>query len=190
MNKHDWSTALREYATQCRNTLPIPDRESLSLEQEWHCRIIGGSFMDWLERHSTDMMKQRNVLRLMKDFDPSPIVVFTTSLPGLIAGQIAIPRPSDSFVMLRQTEFDAWNATHPVDSFTFHVQHWSYFERLTPEVRAKAQAEFPHVEPAAFRAHADGHLWGERCGVGGVHLWEWTGSEMNLLEEAFTHVVY
>ena len=42
MKKDDWVEALREHVRGCRARAPIPARETLSPEEEWHCRVVGG----------------------------------------------------------------------------------------------------------------------------------------------------
>jgi hypothetical protein len=189
MNKHDWSSSLKEFIQTQRQHIPIPSRDGLSEEEEWHCRIIGGEFMGWYERHLRDILGQRVALRVMK-FDPDPLIVFTTTMPGLVAAQEIMPEPSENIVYLLQDEFKAWENEHPVHVFTFHIHHWSCVQQIDQELLPQAQADYPEVSKEEYRIHVTGDLWGEQCGTEGVHLWRWDGQKMELLQEAFSHSVY
>jgi hypothetical protein len=43
MNKRVWTTALKSYAAVQRRAHTIPNRNSLSAEEEWHCCIMVAS---------------------------------------------------------------------------------------------------------------------------------------------------
>jgi len=189
MNKQEWSTGLKSFIQAQRQQNPIPDRDLLSDEDEWHCRIIGGEFMGWYQRHLRDILGQRVALRIMK-FDPKPLIVFTTTMPGLVAAQEIMPEPSENLVYLLHGEFEEWQKEHRVDEFTFHIHHWSYFRQIDQELLSRAQEAYPEVSTEEYRIHTSGDLWGERCAVEGEHLWCWNGQEMELLEEAFSQAVY
>lgn len=189
MNKQVWSDALKEFTQTQRHQNPIPDRDSLSDEEEWHCRIIGGEFMGWYQRHLRDILGQRTVLRVM-NLDPKPLIVFTTTMPGLVAAQEIMPEPSENLVYLLHSEFEEWEQEHQVDEFNFHIHHWSYFQKIDEELLSQAKDKYPEVGTPEYRIHTSGDLWAEQCGVQGKHLWRWSGEEMELLEEAFSQVVY
>ena len=189
MDKQEWLTALKSFVKEQRQNNPIPERSTLSDEEEWQCRIIGGEFISWYQQHLPDILDQRVVLRITK-FDSEPLIVFTTSMPGLVAAQEIMPEPSNNLVYLLHTEFDDWEKEHPVDTFSFHIHHWSYFRQIDQELLLRAQETYPEVSVEEYRIHTSGDLWGEQCGVQGEHLWRWNGEEMKLLEEAFSQMVY
>lgn len=189
MNKKEWLAALKSFQQTRTQYNPIPQRSSLSEEEEWHCRLIGGEFIDWYQHHLRDILEQRIALEVGA-FDPKPIIVFTTTIPGLIAVQEIIPKPPENLVYLLHSEFEEWQKQNSVDEFTFHIQHWSYFQPLNRELLTQARKMYPFDSSRSFRLHTSGDLWGERCGVGADHLWRWNGQEMELLEEAFSQVRY
>lgn len=189
MNKHEWSTTLKSFVRVQREAAPIADRDTLTDEEEGHCRIIGGDFLNWQQRGLRGILEHRAVLSV-RAFDPEPLVVFTTTMPGLVAAQEIMPSPSDNLVYLLHDEFMAWEKRNPADTFTFHVHHWSYFKRPDSVLLARAQDAYPDMKTAEFRVHSSGDLWGERCGVAVENLWRWSGDDMELLEEAFSHVVF
>jgi hypothetical protein len=189
LNKQEWSTALKAFAQNQRQHNPIPNRDTLSVEEEWQCRIIGGEFVSWYQQHLRDIVGQRATLRIMK-FDPEPLIVFTASMPGLVAAQEIMSEPSESLVYLLHMEFDEWEKEHQVEKFIFHIHHWSYFRKIDQELLLRTQEVYPEVSPEEYRIHTTGDLWAEQCGMQGEHLWRWNGEEMELLEEAFSQAVY
>ena len=73
MNKQEWAGALKSHAQAQRQRNPIPDRDSLSDEDEWHCRIIGGEFTDWFKRQLRNIVGKRTALGVMS-FDSKKIL--------------------------------------------------------------------------------------------------------------------
>lgn len=189
MDKTRWTEELQQHVRARRQARPIPDRQTLTVEEEGQCRILGGEFLSWDRRGRAHVMSQRSVLRAA-GFDPDPLYVITTSMPGLVALREIVPEPPPYLVYLLHEEFEPWEKTHPVDSFTFHVHHWSFFEPLDEELLGKAQAAYPDVAPEAFRSHQTGDLWSDQCGLMGQHLWHWDGQGLQLLEEAFERTLY
>jgi hypothetical protein len=190
MNKKEWSTGLKSFIQAQRELYPIPCRDSLTDEEESHCQIIGGEFCTWKQRHLPDIIKERIALSLMMKFDPKPIIIFTTSMPGLVAAKVIIPKPPNNLVYLHHTEYQEWEKEHSVDEFTFHIHHWSTIRKIDRKLLSKAKKAYPEVHAEEFRVHTCGVLWGEQCGVEDEHLWRWNGQEMILLEEAFSQVVF
>jgi hypothetical protein len=68
MKKQEWSTALKSFAQNQRQHNPIPNRDTLSVEEEWQCRIIGGEFISWYQQHLRGILGQRETL-IIKNFD-------------------------------------------------------------------------------------------------------------------------
>lgn len=189
MNKQEWSTELRAFSENQARRCSIPGRNELSVEEEWQCRIIGGEFISWYQHHLDSILQQRMALRVI-GFDSDPMIVFTTSVPGLVAAREILQSPPENLVYLRHSDFEEWTEEHPVDSFTFHIHHWSYFQSASQELSNWASEKYPQIATEEFRIHTSGDLWGERCGVEGHHLWRWDGQSMELVEEAFSHIRY
>jgi hypothetical protein len=183
MNKAEWTSELKDHIKVCRIIMPIPDRESLTPEDQGKCRAIGSEFLSWQKLELPQIMAYRIAAR--QGFDPEPLFVITTDLPGMSALKEILPEPPIYLVFLLHEEFEAWKVAHPVDSFTFHIHHWSFFEAFDSELLAQAKAAFPDVDEASLRLHQTGNLWAEQAGVTGQHLWQWDGQEMVLLKEAF-----
>ena len=189
MNKDAWGEALREHARARRERVPIPARETLSAEEEWHCRVIGGEFLGWYRQGLGRILDERHVLS-RKGFDEEPLIVITTSMPGLVAMREIVPDPPPHLIYLLHQEFNEWEKEHPVDSFTFHIHHWSFFEGADGEVALRARTACPDAPAPSLRVHRAGTLWGRQCGDTSRHLWQWQGEKLVLLQEGFSRAVY
>jgi hypothetical protein len=189
MNKQDWSGALRNFIKEQRLHSPIPNRDALSDEEEWHCRIIGGGFRAWYQNRLRQILLERSILTIA-GFDPDPLIVFTAPLAGLVVAQEVMPETPENLVYLGHQEFKEWEREHLVDAHTFHIHHWSYFTGAEGEMLEAIQQTFPTVSVDQIRIHVSGDLWGEQCGIEIYHVWQWNGEKMILLEEAFSHVVF
>lgn len=182
-----WGDALRAYVIERRAARPLPDRATLSAADEWRCRIVGGAFIAWLERHGPSFLREREVHRRVLGVDPDPLIVFTSDVPGLVAAAEILGSGSDRIVCLTEPEFDAWVALRPDAGFRHHVHVWSYLRSvLEPDFEAKARAKHPLADGHAYWQHVEGTLWAPLAGRGVDHLWAWDGREPVLLEEAFT----
>lgn len=183
MNKAEWTTALKQHIQTQREAVPIPARAHLTAEEVGECHAIGSEFLGWQQRDLPQIMAYRIAVR--QGFDPEPLFVITTHLPGLVAMQEILPEPPDYLVYLLHEEFESWKPAHPVENFTFHLHHWSFFEPFPPDILAVAKAAFPDIPEAALRLHHVGDMWGNHSVVMGLHLWHWDGQQMQLLQEAF-----
>lgn len=190
MNKQEWSSALKSFVHEQRQHNPIPDRDSLSEEEEWHCQFLGGAFINWYNQRLDNILAERDVLSQLNEFDPEPLVLFTTTMPGLVAAQEIMPDPPETFFPLLHAEFEKWQERHTVDSFTFHIHHWSHFDAPDKKLLSRVTETYPAVSVDEIRIHFSGDRWGDLCGVFGEHLWRWNGQEFELLEEAFTQGAY
>jgi hypothetical protein len=123
-------------------------------------------------------------------FNPDPVIVFTTSIPGLVVAHEILQILPTNLVYLHHADFEEWEQQHPVDRFTFHIHHWSYFQPVSQELAKRASEQYLQIASEKLRIHANGDLWRERCGIAGQHLWRWNGQGMALVEEAFSHLQY
>lgn len=184
MDKAAWTSALKQAIQAQRQAKPVLARTKLTPEQEWECRIVEGEFLSWYEQDLRKIIGER-IAQGADRFDPDPTFVLTTNRAGLVALAEMLPEPPDNLVYLLHTDFKTWLASHPADTSTFYVHHWSFFEPLTEELQAQAKQAFPQVDPATFRLHQVGDQWEKQGKVVGKHLWQWDGKEMQLLAEAF-----
>ena len=180
-----WFASLQNHVRKLRAEHPLPRREALSAAEEWQCRIIGGSLIRWLNDHGPRMLQERRMLARTMHVEEDPCIVFTSSVPGLVAAQEIIGLDDEGIVYLGDDEFEAWSKDHADDEYRWHVHVWSHFtESLPSRLRQEAQESFPLPEGHVYWLHAEGTMWGKLAGRGGDHLWQWDGEKPTLLEEA------
>lgn len=189
LNKIDWLHGLEHFLQIQRKNTPVPSVESLSDEQDWQRRVIGGDLISWARKHSSFVLEQRASLGFL-DLDPEPVVVFTTSIPGLIAADDILGQAKHQWFYMLDTEYQQWLNQGTFDNYRFHIHLHSQFVSIEPEILLMSQKQFPKVPSDQLRTHFTGCLWGKNCGVNATHLWVWNHQETKLLEEAFVHGYY
>ena len=188
MNREEYKDELLSFAKRQREDRPIPDAKELT-EENWQRRIIGGSLMTWLDQRLSGILAERRTLRVF-DFDQKPVVVFTTTPPGVAAARDILGESEENFVYLLREEFEHWKENHRDSGFRSHIHCWSYFDNPSPELHEDLVDAHPSVPPDHLRFHRTGDMWGPNCGVFADHLWQWTGENMELLLEAYSEGVY
>ncbi len=186
-----WTAKLRDYAEKCRAAAPLPDLDSLTEGQEWHCRIVGSTLLAWLREHGPRFLQERAVMCKLLDIDRDPAIVFTSDVPGLVAAREIVGPDHDRVVYLRVDEFDAVPARMADPEYKGHVHFWSFFRpEIEPGFEAEARAKYPIPAGCSYWQHTEGTLWAARAGRAADHLWRWDGHKPELLEEAMSHRVY
>jgi hypothetical protein len=191
MNKSQWQAELKSFSQELYRSQPLPPRESLTPEEEWQCRIIGGDLIGWHQYALPHIMNERNALRIC-NFDPQPVQVFTSTIPGLVAAHVILTdlgEQAPDIIYLPHDTFTAWCQEHSL-SRTAYIHQWSYFEPLYNESLVEASQKYETIPPQDFRLHTSGDLWGENCGTEQSHLWRWNGQEMELVQEAFVQIMF
>ena len=190
MNQLQWEDAVRNYEQDCRALKPVPPRSSLTAEEEWHCRILGGRMYTSLAPMIESDLAQRDALWVRK-FARQPLVVFTTTMPGLVAAR-ELFKPFAKLLFLLPHEWEAWTHVESrADSeYEFHVHHWSEMHMMKDDKAEYAQQQFPEADLKTLRLHEEGSLFGPLAGTGAAHLWQWNGRELELLEEEFSLYIY
>lgn len=188
MNKQEWTAALHSFVEEQRKSHLLLNQKDLSTEEDWQRRIIGSEFINWYNNRLEDILNERAALRMQ--FDPAPLIVFTTNTPGVVAAQDILQEAPENIIFLLHNKFSEWEKQHPFDTFRFHIHHWSYFQNINQQSLERAKTLHPDINPNDFRIHTTGVLWGENCGMQCDHLWHWSGEKMIMLEEAFSHLRY
>jgi hypothetical protein len=183
--REEWITRLQEHVADARATAPIPDRSSLSIEDEHRCRRNGGLLLAWLNRHGPQILAQR---RFFRGPDDRPVIVFTTDITGLVAAREILEGESLELVYLLDTEYDQWMSNNN-DDFAYHVHLWARFTEPTGDFLERARREYPQPPGHIYWNHSEGTVWGHLQGRGAEHLWAWNGREPSLLKEAFVEWV-
>ncbi|MEI6429559.1 MAG: hypothetical protein WCO45_14435 [Pseudanabaena sp. ELA607] len=190
MHKSQWLAKLTAFSNELYQNQPIPERITLTPEEESQCRMIGGDFISWQQNNLSHILMERHALRI-KRFDPEPIIVFTSTTPGLVAAKQIINHVQDDLnhiIYLPHDDFKQWEQNNPIEEMTFHIHQWSYFQGMSSDLMAMAAERHGAIAPRDLRVHITGELWGERCGMEQAHLWFWDGQELELLEESFSYI--
>lgn len=185
-----WAAQLREHVAGCRAAVPVPDRATLTVPQEWHCRIVGGTILTWLRELGPRFLQERaamcKLLRVARD----PAIVFTSDLPGLVAAQETIGPDHERVIYLLEDEFVAAPARAADPEYRWHVHFWSFFRpEIEAGIAAEARSKHPIPEGCSYWQHSEGTMWAVNAGRGGDHLWRWDGHKPELLEEAMSRWV-
>jgi hypothetical protein len=183
-----WFEGLRRHIGRCRDRVPITPRDRLSDDDEWECRIVGSTIVNWLENLGPSLLQERSVLCKLLQVESDPFIVITSTMPGLVAADEIVGGDNERIVYVFDSEFADWTATHPDPGYKWHVHMLSRFQQaMTPHFRDRAVAAYPDVDGAVLRQHSEGTMWGEHAGRGVDHLWKWGDGKPELLEEAFGH---
>jgi len=169
-NKQDWQSALTEHFDRECSAHPLPERAQLSKAEEHQCRLLGGTLVVWLERHGPRLLQEREVLRHSFEVESDPAIVFTSTVPGLVAAkQILDPRRVSIFYFLADA-FTSFLSRHP---------------DTNPDTLARAVAKHKLRSTERFWLHRESSMLAQLFGPGGDHLWKWNGRKPTLLEEGF-----
>lgn len=181
-----WQAALQQHAAQEYQARPLPARAELSALEENQCRILGGTLISWLQRHSHPLLAERDVLKTMIDVEADPVIVVISDTPGLIAAQEILARAPFPIFFLPQASFDAFLAQHPDKTFRWHVVFTSFFyQAADAETQQQMNARAALQPGEAFWLHREVSSLAPLFARGGDHLWKWDGQAMALIEEAF-----
>lgn len=184
----EWKARLRAFFVDESGRDEIPPREELTDAQEMQCRIVGGALIAWLERHGPRMIQERSVLRAV-GFEPNPLIVFTSNVPGLVAAREILGEQPERVVYMTEARFRDFLRANPDPRYIWHVHHWSLFPpQLEAEFLEAARSGYPIADGCQYWQHVEGTLWGPSCGLEIRHLWQWDGAEPALLEEGMQSV--
>lgn len=179
-----YEAAVRSHLSCCREAAPIPPRESLSLEEEAQCRVLGGHLIQWLSEWGPQFLQERAVLSSLRGLDRGPLVCIHSDWPGLVAASEIIGDRDVPVVWGLPSDFESWQIED--SGFEHHVVLRSLFLRVEPEsLGADVRREYPLTESEIYLIHVDESILGPLFARGARHLWKWDGHELSLLKEAF-----
>jgi hypothetical protein len=179
-----WFDELKVHTTLCRKRRPLALRDNLTPAEEMQCRIIGGSFISWLQKHGPRLLQERAVLAPLQNWEKDPFIVFTSDQAGLVAANEILEDTPPTIVFLYHEEFTRWTKAHRDAGYRWHVHTWSFFTAPDADVTKRA-AKYPLQAGETYWLHKEGTMCGPLFGRGGDHLWKWNGQEPELLEEGF-----
>ena len=184
--KQDWESALTEHFDREYSAHPLPERARFSKAKEYQCCSVGGTLIAWLEDYGPRLLQEREVLRHALEVESDPTIIFTSTVPGLVAAkEILDPRPASVFYFL-EDDFTSFLSRHPDPTFQWHVVYSSYFtHQLDADTLARAVAKYKLRSTERFWLHRESSMLAPLFGRGGDHLWKWNGRKPTLLEESF-----
>jgi hypothetical protein len=186
----EWMAQFRQHAEECRASVPLPSRDTLTPAEEWRCRIIGSSLLRWLRETGPRFLQERAVMHKILEIDRNPFIVFTSDMPGLVAAQEIVGADHEQVGFLLEDEHAAWPPQLVDPDYRWHVHVWSLFRpKMAQEFEAEARARYPIAAGCDYWQHGKGTMWAVSAGRGVDYLWQWDGHEPALLEEAFSHWV-
>ncbi|HZP81019.1 MAG TPA: hypothetical protein VFB21_05235 [Chthonomonadaceae bacterium] len=196
-----WLGELRRYTAFCREHTPLPNParfDSLENQQRELLREI-------LRLRKSEREKPEN--RVGRETDDSflgfwrPTVFRTTPVGLLAASEVYSLDTSDTFFLLPEEASPDKNPYRYPDWEAFSwmlqdaIQSWAYFEPLAEKssslsLRGKrgmkrVRKKYPIAPTSAYWLLREGTMLGRLAGGGEEHLFEWTGSELILLEDRF-----
>jgi hypothetical protein len=168
----------------------LPSRDELSPAEEWQCRIVGSSLLNWLRKIGPRFLQERAVLAKLLEIDREPFIVFTSDIPGLVAAQQILGTDHERVGFLLQDELDSFLRQVEDPDYRWRVHVWSVFRKVVaPAFEAEARAKYPIPDGCSYWQHSEGTMWAVNAGRGVDHLWRWNGQNPELLEEALPHWV-
>lgn len=183
-----WADKLRQHIARCREAKPIPRRNSLTLADEWQCRILGGSLVNGLRRDQPHIIQEASALRVL-DVDSDRLIVFTSTLPGLVAAREILGPDDDRVAYLLEDEFSTFNEQDYDEACRWHIHKWSFFVE-GGHLETYARPKHPLPKGATYWIHDDGCVWAQNAGDAVQHLWTWDGVKPTLVEERFGWRIY
>ena len=177
----DWHEGLIRFVNQCRSSCPIADRQDLSEIEEMQCRIIGGSFITWLEHEGPQLIRERKALSKIRPWGEDPFIVFTSTVPGLVAAREIVDIDSETIAYMFPGEYGEWLGREPDQDNQWHIHTWSYFTPVDKESDDRF-LEHPVSDDESLWLHTLGTRCGELFERGCNHLWKWDGTELLLLQ--------
>ncbi len=185
-SKAEWARALGERIRVLRGRSRVPSRSSLSPDQEQQCRILAGHLAGWLRSRGPELLAQREAMLLTSGFEPSPVIVYVTDTPGLVAARLVLGE-QDGVVLCLRDELERVPEEAADLDYRLHCELHSYFETSLPADRARELRRLHSLDPGAeLCVHHTCSIMGPLCVQGEKHLWlrRHTG-ELVLVQRAF-----
>jgi hypothetical protein len=126
--------------------------------------------------------------------DPDPVIVLTTSEPGMEAaaelfegaagGPFAALEPW--IVPVSELEYRLWCIRTPDPGYRLHINLWNWVKRRVPRQRHAEFARHPLGPNEAYWLHRTGIAGAKAADRRECHLWKWNGRHASLLEAFVT----
>lgn len=174
-------TSAADQRLQTPRALASADPAAWSAERS----IIGASLVARLGELDT----MRGERRGTPGADDDPVIVVTTSAPGIAAVDALLTDGSPLAILaagrvvpVTELEYRLWCIRSPDPEHRHHVNVWSWVKTSVPRQRWPEFAAFPLRDGDAYWIHREGV-----AGAGGLdrrasHLWRWDGRHASLVK--------
>ena len=166
-----WAPRLREYASQCRNSAPLPSVESLSDIERAEYNILCDKIADAHRKEEITARKKNNV------------VILHSSPVGLLAAHEILGPPSDSVIHLLDAENSHWfSEIYKIDDgapFWWSIKSVHDIHKFDSDYIAK---NYPKSDDLTYWVVTDGCQWGDMAGGANHELWKWDGTNAEAIE--------
>lgn len=174
----EYGTHLRLFIKSFRDELKVKERRELSTIERWQSRISGGGLLKFL-RFMTNaaLMEDYPVLREIQQQGRKLVVI--TDDPGFVAAQDVLRMFRPSAVWMLKSEWEVWKERpESIDhDFRLHFEYRSWWTQEGKESRVQGQSLTDR-----HWLHREGYTLNRDYLKDVLHLWEWTGDEMKLVE--------
>lgn len=174
----EYGTHLRLFINSFRDELKIKERRELSIIEERQSRISGGALLKFLRFvTSAALMDDYPVLREIQQQGRKLVVI--TDDPGFVAAQDVLRMFRPSAVWMLRSEWKAWKQRPESVDHNCDL-HFEYRSWWTQEVEANWIQHRSLTD--RHWLHREGYTLNRDHLKDVLHLWEWTGNEMELIE--------
>jgi hypothetical protein len=183
--RDEWVRALESHIALCRQSEPLPKRESFLEEQEQQCRILGGHLIAWLNDSGPQLMRERNALARIGGWDKDPHIVYVTDTPGVVAAAEILGESPLALTYCRAAELATFSEREADDRLQFHCELHSFFERAKEQDAVGLRAQYEIAGTSTLWVHHTLSKMGPNFERGARHLWAFDGQQPSLVAEAF-----
>ncbi len=184
MRRETYEKAVRDHLDRRRQDVPIVPRGGLSPLAESQCQVLGGSLINWIQEQADGLLAERAMLGKLKDWHADPVILFVSTMPGLVAAQEILGDEKSPFVWGLTDDFESFE--EPDDEYLFHVEFRSLLEEPESDTDVTdLKKSYPLAPGESHFIHTVESVMGPLFARGEKHLWKWNGDELKLLEEAW-----
>lgn len=178
----EYGTYLRLFINSYRDELQIKERRELSPLEERQSRISGGALLKFLRFVTNrENMDAFPVLREIQQQGRKLVVV--TDDPGFVAAQDILRMFRPSAIWMLRPEWKAWSQQPEGgdEEFDCHFEYRNWWtQEFEPEWKPRRSLK------SGGWIHREGYTLDRNHLRDVLHLWEWTGEEMKLVEADIT----
>ena len=144
MTRREWTRNLRDFAKRHEGRRRSFDLRELSPQQNEQYRILGGTLINWLDRHGSALIAERAALCRLSKQHAEPHCMIISDLPGLMAALEIIHPGNARLSALTEEEYEGFLSTRPDPGYRWHVVFRNTFVALEdPPMLKRARRQYP-----------------------------------------------